>query len=279
MSRKPFLPRAGEKRLDRFLCTLDDAARHPGEAAVHDLRVAIRRLLAFLELAEPMPGGKSPFPRDLHDGLKKLMRPLGRLRDAHVKLIRIEAIAPIARADPFARQYTLAVLSDSDKWEDEVVRSLRLADPGLFRKSYRAIPLSPLPPEAIGEPALAHLRRREAGVLRLAAAYLAAPGPEPLHALRLAFKAYRYTAEALSALLPGLSAETGARLHGFQTLLGDIHDCDVLLAEASHFREKVLNLPGGNSMLEREVGNARDESLKSLLEILQNGNRWRIDER
>jgi CHAD domain-containing protein len=269
MRARSFLHKAGRKRLERLLVALEAAARRPVEGPVHDLRVAIRRLLAFLALAEGLAGGAPPLHRPLPDALDALMRPLGRLRDAHVKLLRIRALAP--HADPCTRQYWLAVLSDSEKWEAAVARTLAGTDPRTFRKAFGALPLSPLPEEAIGAAALAQLQARESDAARLAAAFLEDRTARSLHALRLAFKRYRYTAEALSSLLPGLSAEAGSGMHGFQTLLGDIRDCDVLLAESRRFREKVLEMPGAACALEIAVAAARDEYLKTLLGILQHG--------
>ncbi|HEY5997357.1 MAG TPA: CHAD domain-containing protein [Candidatus Deferrimicrobiaceae bacterium] len=268
MGRKGFLSKAGEKRLERFLGALDDATRHPGEEAVHDLRVAIRRMLAFLALAERLPGGEMPFPREFRTSLKALMRPLGRLRDAHVKLIRIGQFVP--HPGPCTRRYRIALLSDTDRWEETVARTLHRTRPGFLRKAFRAIPLSPLPLHALEESALSQLRARETGVARLADDWLASPAPEPLHEMRIAFKAYRYTAEAMASLLPGMTGDAEARLHAFQTLLGDIHDFDVLLADAGHFREKVLELPDLRSDLEEAVAAAREESLAKLLDMLQN---------
>ncbi|HEX2720503.1 MAG TPA: CHAD domain-containing protein, partial [Candidatus Deferrimicrobium sp.] len=64
--------------------------------------------------------------------------------------------------------------------------------------------------------------------------------PEALHRMRLAFKKYRYAAEVLLPLFPKATEETAKRLHAFQTLLGTIHDCDVILAEAASFRRAIL---------------------------------------
>ena len=64
--------------------------------------------------------------------------------------------------------------------------------------------------------------------------------PEALHRMRLAFKKYRYAAEVLLPLFPKATEETAKRLHAFQTLLGTIHDCDVILAEAASFRRDIL---------------------------------------
>jgi hypothetical protein len=64
--------------------------------------------------------------------------------------------------------------------------------------------------------------------------------PEALHRMRLSFKKYRYAAEVLLPLFPKATEETAKRLHAFQTLLGTIHDCDVILAEAAAFRRGIL---------------------------------------
>lgn len=265
----PFLPEAGAKRLRRLLAALRRAAGNPGEEAVHDLRVAIRRMLAFLDLAAPLSGGERPHPPEPKRTLLRLMRPLGRLRDAHVKLLRLKALAPTA--DPGTRLYALAVRSDAEKWERLAARALTRAKPARIRKAFRALPLSPRPAADLETPALAILRAREAEVARIAEEHLGDPSPDSLHELRLAFKAYRYTAEALSPLLPGLTPEAGDRLHAFQTLLGDLHDFDVLLAEAARFRLRVLGSPGPALDIETAVESVRRDSDHALLEMLRGG--------
>jgi len=91
---------------------------------------------------------------------------------------------------------------------------------------------------AILAPAL--LGRQEREVSKHLAAALDPAHPEALHRMRLAFKKYRYAAEVLLPLFPKATEETAKRLHAFQTLLGTIHDCDVILAEAASFRRDVL---------------------------------------
>jgi CHAD domain-containing protein len=59
--------------------------------------------------------------------------------------------------------------------------------------------------------------------------------------MRLAFKKYRYATEVLLPMFPKATEETAKRLHAFQTLLGTIHDCDVILAEAASFRHGILD--------------------------------------
>jgi CHAD domain-containing protein len=89
-------------------------------------------------------------------------------------------------------------------------------------------------------PAAEFLRELEREVSKLLAAALDPAHPEALHRMRLAFKKFRYAAEVLLPLFPKATEETAKRLHAFQTLLGTIHDCDVILAEAASFRRDIL---------------------------------------
>lgn len=84
------------------------------------------------------------------------------------------------------------------------------------------------------------LRVLEKEVAKYRKAALDPAHPEALHRMRLAFKKYRYTAEIFLPLFPKAREETAKRLHDFQTLLGTIHDCDVILAEAASFRRDLL---------------------------------------
>lgn len=60
---------------------------------------------------------------------------------------------------------------------------------------------------------------------------------ESLHKLRIAMKNLRYTIELFQPILPELEASL-ATFKKFQDDLGEIHDCDVWLAELDNFIEK-----------------------------------------
>ena len=90
--------------------------------------------------------------------------------------------------------------------------------------------------------------------------------PEALHRMRLAFKKYRYVAEVLLPLFPKATEETSKRLHAFQTLLGTIHDFDVILAEARSFRRDILGVPK-ESTIETAFRRLREERSREFHEI------------
>ncbi len=176
--------------------------------------------------------------RDVRLSLKALMSPLGKLRDAHVKRDRIRDMVP--EGDEPSYLYSVQVASDVLRWEAKVRKRLGAQSTGRLRL--------PFPKGAGGRggrieaaiPAPMFLGELECEVSKHLKAALDPAHPEALHRMRLAFKKYRYAAEVLFPLFPKATEETAKRLHAFQTLLGTIHDCDVILAEAASFRRNIL---------------------------------------
>lgn len=240
MEATAFLEASGRTRATRFREQLKRASADPGEdEAIHDLRVAIRRVLAWIAVRDALLGPDRRL-RASRSSLKALMSPLGRLRDVHVKRDWIRRVVP--EGDEPSYLYSVLVESDILRWESKVrkrlgVRStqrLRVPLPrgtgGLGGRLEAAI----LAPDILG--------RLEREVSKHRDAALDPAHPEALHRMRLAFKKYRYAAEILLPLFPKATEETAKRLHAFQTLLGTIHDFDVILAEAAAFRHGILGM-------------------------------------
>jgi len=235
-----FLAESGRKRSARVRERLKRAAANPAsEEAIHDLRVAIRRALAWIAVRDALLGPDLRL-RETRSRLKALMSPLGKLRDAHVKRDWIRRLIP--EGDVPSYQYSAQVASDILRWEARVRK--RLGEPPTRRLRV------PVPKGAGGNGgrleaatlATNLLGRLEREASRHLAGALDPAHPEALHRMRLAFKKYRYAAEVLLPLFPKATGETAKRLHDFQTLLGTIHDCDVILAEAAAFRRDILGL-------------------------------------
>jgi len=232
------LAESGRTRSARFREHLKRAAANPAsDEAVHDLRVAIWRVLAWISVRDALLGS-DPRLREVRLSLKALMSPLGKLRDAHVKRDGIRNVVP--EVDEPSYLYAVQVASDVLRWEARVRKCLGA-------QSTRRLRI-PVPKGAGGRggrleaelPAAVLLGELEREVSKRLEEALAPAHPEALHRMRLAFKKYRYAAEVLLPLFPKATAETTRRLHSFQTLLGTIHDCDVLLAEAASFRRNSL---------------------------------------
>lgn len=243
-----FFSQAGRKRADRFLANLSRASRRPGEKQIHDLRVSIRRLLSFVEVAASL-SGKEAIPGREAKRIRDMMRPLGRLRDAQVKIEWLKRIVPTG--DEGTRLYALSVVGDAEKWEGRVRGLLTDSSASRFRPRNLKMKLPDRQEGRLEEKAAALLAAQRRRVESLREKARNEGDAESLHRMRLAFKKYRYSAEVLAPLFPRATARTMRRLHGFQTLLGNLHDFDVLLAEAEEFRQRVLKIESDYVLLPR----------------------------
>lgn len=267
MKTKPsFLSRAGRERADRFLAILARASRRPGEQEIHDLRVAIRRLLSFLEVAATL-SGKEAIPGREARRIRELMRPLGKLRDAQVKIEWLKRIAPTG--DEGTLLFALSVVGDAEKWEGRVREILAQASGSRFRSRNLKMKFPDRRERRLEEKASALLAAQQRRVESFRENTRKEGDAESLHRMRLAFKKYRYSAEVLAPLFPRATAATMRRLHAFQTLLGNLHDFDVLLAEAESFRRRVLNVASDYVLLPR-LRKIRHREFSRLAPLLSN---------
>ena len=215
---------------------------HDSEA-VHDLRVACRRLIAAMQLWRDLV---PPRPRALR-ALRRLRREAGEARDleVHVALLRhvLEAFPPGERV-----RWTGLVESLERRTARRLARiAAEVSRPrtrrlmaGLARLTAEpSPPVAGLPGEGNGATALpviaaatidatlarANRRATKAAMRgrRALAMALARPDNEPLHSARIAVKKWRYALEGLNAVGAGGSAGI-ARLREFQQVLGDIQD-------------------------------------------------------
>ena len=61
---------------------------------------------------------------------------------------------------------------------------------------------------------------------------------ETIHRTRIAFKRFRYMVEALAPLLPAVTPDHRRAMRGYQCMMGDIQDMEVLLAALDKFVQK-----------------------------------------
>jgi len=212
---------------------LERSALAADEEAVHDMRVAIRRLRAALRIARPFFQEK--LLEAVRGRLQETARALGAVRDLDVILGHAREYAarrPEAGGDLEAWLEALAGR------REEAVRLLREHLQGKrfrrFRQEVRAF-LAEADREASGAPgtlSAGQARVRDVLPAALWAQYsavrahevVAEPTPESLHALRIEFKRLRYLLEffqgALGArTIPAIEIATRAQDH-----LGRLHD-------------------------------------------------------
>lgn len=211
--------------------------------ALHDMRVASRRLRAALDAFAPCYSGGA-FRRVMRE-TKTLTRALGAVRDDDVLLGTLRQYAEGVPADeaPAVARYITHVEAERDAHRATLLRDLDALETGKYVARFRAAVAEPEKGGAGRVHAVKAARRIVAG--HVAAFYTLAPHIEnpdavaELHEMRIIAKRLRY---ALELFAEPLGPETGANLAAvkeFQEIVGEIHDADVramLLRDYLHAR-------------------------------------------
>ncbi|HEX5506132.1 MAG TPA: CHAD domain-containing protein, partial [Thermomicrobiales bacterium] len=247
---EPFGPVADRLLRERLAALLAhaeaiDAGGDGAADAVHDTRVAGRRLRAALDAAAPICKPKRL--RRFSRAVVALADALGAVREDDVALawLRERAAGLAAGEGEGVARLVATIEAERDGRWDELLAALgrwRDGDPGaavarLVRRKARAGRGGAA--ETLGAAAGRALAARRADF----AAHLGAldrldatdaPGDEEvdraLHDLRVAAKRLRYTLELCRPALPGDAAGALAALKGLQGDLGDLHDRAALVA-------------------------------------------------
>lgn len=200
---------------------------------VHDMRVATRRLRAALEVFEPC------FPHKRHrKALKKikgLADALGKRRDADVEIILLESLAEEAtEADRRALGELIKALRVRQAEANESLASyvtpkrlkkLRRRLKKLVKKA-RTDAAGPLRPN-VGR--IVSVRLEELGGFVDEA--LAPEASTAQHDMRIAAKRLRYVLEIFEPCLGEEADAARGAAEQLQSVLGDLHDCDLMLAK------------------------------------------------
>lgn len=227
-----------------------EAGARQGEdiEALHDMRVATRRLRAALQVFEDAfePGALKPFRR----GLRAVGRALGTVRDLDVFM---EKAQHYAQALPEERRDGLNPLLDHWKNEREIARAemLKVLDGEAyveFKRKFniflhtpgagaRAIPAGQPTPRTVAEiaPVLIYSRLAET---RAFAPFLKDAPIELLHMLRIEFKKLRYTLEYFEEVLGKQARYVINELKLLQDHLGDLNDAQVATQILRQFIEQ-----------------------------------------
>ncbi len=286
---------------------VDEAARHalprrladvrayeahilgPGDGhdveAVHDMRVAARRLRAAIAMFRPAVGAT-----ELVDRVKHLRDALGAVRDVDVQLAWLkEVLASPGISEP-ERPGIVRLLTDKrdelsphraalkqalELWADSIAPELEQA----FAESSGRGRLG-------GRRMRRRLRRRLKRLGRsMKPLWAASQGgfapagvdPHDAHLLRIEAKKLRYEAELLEDAVPGAPAAILEALAPLQEALGDLHDCDVRLPVVERFlaRATPLEQPGAVALLRHSL-KERDVRASELACVLGNWRRERV---
>lgn len=221
---------------------------NPAPDPVHDIRVSIRRLNAAIALVEKIGG---LLRGNIRIQLKKLMSPLGKLRDAQIKMEWIRYFSGVP-----------------DQAVSQILKSLQNEESGLIAETTGNIKDFPIdiignfsPTDMIddAEKRIAQasstfaehcdeeLQNLLSGFAKSVNRFNRSGKIRDLHRARIALKKFRYTVEIFLPLFSNFDYEL---LQYFQTAIGDTHDVEILLQH--------LKLAGGGKK------NAESESITAL---------------
>ncbi len=222
----------------RYRKRLKRCQKQFSEDAVHASRVETRRLLATLALL----GAFIPEHdlRPARRALKRHLNTFARLRDTQVQLIYVGRMAGTfpdaypfydwlqARKARFTRTTRKAVKRIKAKRLGRRLAALEKE----IRRRHKQI---------TREQAFVIVRRAMTRAFARVAQrcrQVRAGDTQTIHRTRIAFKHFRYMVEALSPLLPAVTGDHRRAMRGYQCMMGDIQDMDVLLAALDKFARK-----------------------------------------
>jgi CHAD domain-containing protein len=212
------------------------------EAAVHDLRVAARRMRVALRLLGAHPHGKKVRRADRR--LKELADAAGVCRDLDVgrgHLERLAAATPRGDAG-----WKVLLLSYRGAWRRGRTRggeALLDCDLAQLRRSLRELATGGLTDlTALAKRIDAVSRKRGHPLVGELLGLDAGSDPEVLHAIRRRVRRLRYAAE-IAALLPRRRKEPHRAWRTVQTSLGEIQDRRVLAAWLDAWTSRVPTRP------------------------------------
>ena len=204
-------------------------ARHGDAGALHDVRVATRRLREALRLA----AGHARERRKVRQRLRRLTRVLGPIREVDVSRTLLAAIAA-RRPDlePACERVDARLIEVGAARRARALKRIDDADiDRLVARVRHHLARTRGARQRVDRAALAaRVADRADRVARAAERSGAMYAPERLHDLRIEAKKLRYGLEvARRHRLPGASPAV-ARLRQHQDLLGELHDLQVLAA-------------------------------------------------
>jgi len=220
-----------EQRIAEFISAARRTRAASDAVAIHDLRVASRRLTAAIRTWRLVP---TPARRAACRALRRLRRRLGNARELEVHIELLEARLPARKTVTRAAAAAL-LLRLKGRLARRRRAACRRASPKRIKRLLRlleavaaGLPAGLLRDPGAVEEALAV--EREAGVTARDSVRQAAESEDDtsLHEARIEVKKWRYTIECLEDALPGRSSQGVRPLRRIQEALGDIHDRIVL---------------------------------------------------
>ena len=216
-----------DERWEKYRAELKNCRNEFSEEAVHDLRVATRRLRAvmdMLRLLDPEPRVKK-----VRLFLKEQLNALDELRDTQVMLGEVsESLAHF----PDLKAFEEHLQSREKKLLRKTRKEIKDSEPADLEKRMEEL-RSWIEENVQGRGWTARLWSVVDQVYARAMQALGEVDPSQpasIHRLRVAFKKFRYTVEVVYPVLWGFAEECLEQMHDYQTRMGDVQDASVFLS-------------------------------------------------
>jgi len=216
---------------------------------VHRARVATRRLRAALQVFDQCFTKKQ-----LRRWQKAIRRTTAKLGDARDRDVQIEFLCGALSAlnakacFPGISRILVQLERDRERLQRKVVKAVdRLEAKGVLqqmrRVTGRILPAAASSAESVEMPEAyaetqQHVRQQLDELFQQQDSLANPEDRERHHAMRIAAKRLRYTLEIARAMYPGRFDETVEAIKRVQSLLGDVHDCDVWAEHLDAFAGK-----------------------------------------
>jgi CHAD domain-containing protein len=226
----------------RYRKRLKRCQKHFSEDAVHASRVETRRLLSTIELLAAFVPERDI--RKARRALKQHLDTFDQLRDTQVQLTYVGRMAgtfPDACAFHDWLRNRKARFTRKTRKAVKHIKTRRLGQClAAFEKEIRRQreQIARERAFAIVQRAINQAFARVAQLCR----HVRADDTKTIHRTRIAFRRFRYMVEALAPLLPAVTEDHRRAMRGYQYMMGDIQDMEVLLAALDKFvRQKEVN--------------------------------------
>jgi CHAD domain-containing protein len=214
--------------------------------AVHDMRVATRRMRAAFRVFDPYLKGKRA--KEVRDGLRTVATDLGAVRDLDVLIDNAEAFRETL---PPEQRGGLASMTEEwrvTRWKARkaLLRLLNSKEYSRFKQNMERFLKESTPAPDQTEGAEPYQVRHIAGsiiltryeAVRSVEGLPEKPTVTQLHALRIVCKYFRYTLEFFRDILPKDVNNMIRDIVKLQDQLGEMHDADVAAALVSEFADR-----------------------------------------
>lgn len=264
---KQLLLEAYDRRRDDYREQFEVCRGEFSEEAVHDLRVAARRVLAVYDVLrdlEPQPAVQNA-RRDLKDQLDQL----DDLRDSQVMLVELTETAPhlpeVIEFQPYLEKREKRLLRAARK-------EIRASKPSDLRRRSEKIRRLVVKKNGGKYTAGRLLQAADNAYARAVQVYKQnlAKNPSQIHQARIAFKRFRYMAEIVWPLVPGTPESQLKKMQDYQSMMGEIGDLAIFLSALADFAEEKKgsrNLPAVRRHFEKRYAEAVAAFLRRTAEM------------